>query len=376
MELFEGATKYEEFLIAKADVMRVPIGGTMELLPLCNMDCKMCYIRMTKAEMEQHGRMLSCDEWLNIARSAKEAGVLFLLLTGGEPLMFQEFKRLYTELTDMGFIITINTNGTLIDEEWADFFAKRPCRRMNITLYGKDNETYARLCGNPRGFTQVTRAVDLLKERNIPFRFNFTSTPYNIHQLSDLYDYAKSVQIPLFFTTNIFPPARKENGGACAPRLTPEQCAKAHVDGIRITNPGIIMPSYAQNYLKRLKDPIFNWASGKRCRAAISGFWINWRGELLPCGMFDQPRSSLLEHSFMDAWKHIVPQFRDIPLCQDCETCKKRNVCSVCLANCFTETGTTAGKPQYLCDTTDATIRLLLTYLPEEEQAEYRALLE
>lgn len=376
MELFDGVSGIENMLVAKADMMNVPIGGTMELLPLCNMDCRMCYIRMSKSEMARHGRMLSCDEWLKIAQSAKDAGVLFLLLTGGEPLMYPEFKRLYTELTEMGFIITMNTNGTLIDEEWADFFAKRPCRRMNITLYGKDNATYDELCGNPQGFTQVTRAVELLKERKIPFRFNFTCTPYNIDQLADLYDYAKGIGIPLYFTTKIFPPARKEQGAECSERLTPERCARAHVEGIRITNPGIIMPSYAQNYLKRLKDPIYTWSSGKRCRAAISGFWMNWHGELLPCGMFVEPKVSLLEYSFMDAWKKIAAEFKETPLCQDCETCKKRNVCSVCFANCYTETGTTAGKPQYLCETTDATIELLLQYLPKEEQMEYRKLLE
>ena len=377
MELFDGASgALENMLIVKADVKNAPIGGTMELLPLCNMDCKMCYIRMSKAEMEQHGRMLSCDEWLAVAQSAKEAGVLFLLLTGGEPLMYPEFKRLYLELLNMGFIITINTNGTLIDEEWADFFAQHPCRRMNITLYGKDDATYGELCRNPRGFSQVDRAVRLLKERNIPFRFNFTSTPSNIDQLAELYAYAQSVGIPMFFTTNVFPPARKEGEGDHQERLSPQRCAQAHVDGVRITKPGIIMPMYAQNYLKRLKEPVFNWASGKRCRAGISGFWINWKGQLLPCGMFDEPKVSLLESSFEDAWKQIAARFRETPLCEDCETCKMRNVCAVCFANCYTETGSTAGKPQYLCDTTMETIKLLLNYLTEEEKAEYQELLE
>ena len=37
----------------------------------------------------------------------------------------------------MGMILTINTNGTLIDETWADFFAQHPPRRINITLYGR-----------------------------------------------------------------------------------------------------------------------------------------------------------------------------------------------------------------------------------------------
>lgn len=376
MELFESTTKFEEMLVAKADVMRLPIGGTMELLPLCNMDCKMCYVRMDKAQMESQGSMLSCEQWLEIARSAREAGVLFLLITGGEPLMYPEFRKLYTALTDMGFIITINTNGTLIDEDWADFFAERPCRRMNITLYGKDNATYADLCRNPRGFAQVSRAAQLLKERSIPFRFQFTCTPYNLDQLPELHEYARSIGVPLHHTRYVFPPARKGETAAGIERLTPERCGEAVQIGAQAQNPGLPMDVFARVYLQKLKNPTPKWAEGARCRAAVSGFWINWKGELLPCGMFNEPKVSLLEHTFLDAWKMISTDFQQIPLCEECENCRKRNLCMVCFAACYTETGTTAGKPEYLCRATDAAIELFLPYLSEAEQKEYRQLLK
>ena len=109
MELFDIASMQdqEQFLIQKARYFKIPIGGTMELLPLCNMSCRMCYVRKTKKEVEKEGRMLSCDEWLEIAEKAKEAGILFLLLTGGEPLLFPEFERLYKTLIQMGFVIIV-----------------------------------------------------------------------------------------------------------------------------------------------------------------------------------------------------------------------------------------------------------------------------
>ena len=71
--------------------------------------------------------------------------ILFLLLTGGEPLLFPDFKTLYRRLRNLGMILTINTNGTLLDEAWADFFATYPPRRINITLYGADAASYDRL---------------------------------------------------------------------------------------------------------------------------------------------------------------------------------------------------------------------------------------
>lgn len=376
MELFDGVSPVEQMLVAKADVMKLPIGGSMELLPLCNMNCKMCYIRQSREEMESQGRMLTCDEWLAIAESAKRAGVLFLLLTGGEPLLFPEFKRLYTTLTDMGFVLTINTNGTLIDEEWAALFAKRPCRRMNITLYGKDDETYRALCRNPQGFTQVQKAVKLLKERKVPFRFNFTCTPYNVEQLPELYEFARSIDVPMAYSTHIFPPVRKGADVETIERLTPQECGRAYLAGVRSGNPNIPIEEIARATLDKLKQPIRNCASGNVCRAGYSGFWVNWKGELLPCGMFNEPKANLLEESFSDAWKEISQTFRGHPVCRECEICKKRNLCRVCAASCYTETGAVDGKPQYLCESTDEMIRLLLQYVSEEERNEYLMLLE
>ena len=120
----------EKMLVQKAYQRQAPVNGSLELLPLCNMNCDMCYVRLSKAEMEQKGRLRTKEEWIRLAHQMKDAGTLFLLLTGGEPLLFPGFKELYIELQNMGMILTINTNGTLINEEWADFFQKYKPRRM------------------------------------------------------------------------------------------------------------------------------------------------------------------------------------------------------------------------------------------------------
>ena len=134
MDPIQGATTLERRLVHKAKQSKVPINGSIELLPLCNMNCDMCYVRLSRTEMEAHGRLRSLDEWLQVAEELKKYGTLFLLLTGGEPLLYPEFKQLYIKLKDMGFVITINTNGTLISEVWADFFGEYKPRRINICL--------------------------------------------------------------------------------------------------------------------------------------------------------------------------------------------------------------------------------------------------
>ncbi len=54
----------------------------------------MCYVRMSKEEMNKVGRQRTVDEWIEIAEQAKEMGTLFILLTGGEPFLQKDFKEL------------------------------------------------------------------------------------------------------------------------------------------------------------------------------------------------------------------------------------------------------------------------------------------
>lgn len=115
---------YEKYLIEKAVLKHIPLNASLELLPLCNMNCDMCYVRLSKEEMENLGRLRTADEWLTLAKQMQEAGTLFILLTGGEPLLYPEFKKVYMGLRKMGMILTVNTNGTLINEKWADFLRK------------------------------------------------------------------------------------------------------------------------------------------------------------------------------------------------------------------------------------------------------------
>ena len=117
----ENTATMEKMILRRAARMQRPVSGTLELLPLCNMNCDMCYIRMDRREMEKKGTMYTADEWISLCEEMKEEGVLFLLLTGGEPLLFPDFRKLYTALKKMGMVLTVNTNGTLLDEEWADF---------------------------------------------------------------------------------------------------------------------------------------------------------------------------------------------------------------------------------------------------------------
>ena len=101
----------------KAYADGIPISGTFELTPRCNFRCPMCYVRLTSEETARRGGELPVEEWLRLAEEAKEAGTTWLCITGGEPLLYPDFEELYRELAEMGFFITLQTNGYLLAKE-------------------------------------------------------------------------------------------------------------------------------------------------------------------------------------------------------------------------------------------------------------------
>ena len=209
MDITSDATSLEKALFLKASKAERPIYGNLELLPLCNMNCDMCFVRLSPEEMKQQGRLRTLDEWKQVVREIAQEGVLFLQLTGGEPLLYPDFKELYSFIRSQGIIVTINTNGTLIDEDWADFFAQFPPRRINITLYGKDNETYERLCHLPHGFDKTIRGIKLLRERKVDVKLNGSLAKENFKDTDELFRIADELGVPMTPAAYMFPATRE-----------------------------------------------------------------------------------------------------------------------------------------------------------------------
>ena len=348
----------EKNMIKYAAAKSVPINGSFELLPLCNLNCKMCYVRLSREEMEKQGRLRTADEWLTLAEQMQKAGTLFLLLTGGEPLIYPDFKKLYLGLKKLGFIISVNTNGTLLNEEWADFFKENKPRRINITLYGADENAYKNLCNYPAGFEKTINALKLLKERNVPAKISFSATRANADMLGDIYRIGKELDM-LVETDTYMIPAIKERDLPIAEqsRLEPEQAAAARVAVMRHDMGDGVLGEYIDAVLKESENAN-TYPDCISCLAGNCGFTINWKGEMKPCVTFDEPAVSVFEVGFDEAWRQISQRTKEFHLNPKCVNCNLRVVCPTCVASAFLETGSYDGVPEYLCRYAAETLRL------------------
>ncbi|MDO4978495.1 MAG: radical SAM protein [Eubacteriales bacterium] len=359
---------YEDYLCDRASAYEQPILGTFELTPVCNMSCNMCYVRMKKSQVDSLGGLQPEEFWINLAKEAMDNGLLFLLLTGGEPLIYPNFRSLFTKLQSMGLFITMNTNGTLIDEDMAKFFHDHMLRRLNITIYGKDNETYERLCHNPQGFTQLERAIHYLKKYDVPVRLNCSITSQNYEQLDDFYRIAEEWEVPIEISYFMFPPNRREDKEHFEQyRMTAEQTAKIAY-AIHTHN---YSKEQKKEYAKAKLEHMEEYKNDKElkggfyCRAGNSSFWINWQGKMVPCGIMNGPVHDICTDGFKKCWDDVLVDVKKIKLSEKCFRCEKHEICPHCAAVEIAECGEFGISPDYPCQIADFYKDLLLKELEQ-----------
>ena len=354
----------EEKLCIKASLKGIPLTASFELTPLCNLNCKMCFIHHTKKEQMDIQRLRTVEEWLNIAKQLKELGTLFILLTGGEPLLYPGFVTLYKRLKEMGFIITINTNGTLIDEKIGKLFAKIKPRRVNVTLYGAEGNTYRNVTTRYDAFEETIKGISILKENNVQVKLNCSMIEDNKNDTKKILDIAERFSLPLEYNTYMFPCSRNKNHSFCENvRVSPLEAAKYSV---------YIKKRQKKNKYNESRQRVLDLYNNEnkleeldrhmRCRAGKSSCWINWKGEMTPCVFMETPSVNVMEVSVEEAWNEIRRRSYDILLPEKCVLCKHRAYCNICGAIANLE------KTDYLCQYMDKTIQILEDELTGEEK--------
>lgn len=319
----------------------IPLIGTFELTPRCTLDCKMCYVHLNESQM--HRQEISTDQWISLIDEACDAGMMYATLTGGECLLYPGFKDVYEHLSSRGILITVLTNGTLLDEEIIAWLAERTPRCVQISVYGSSPMGYEKVTGSASAFFKVDRAIDLLKQLEIPFGLAITLSKKMVDDFEDTYRYCRQKNSGSCNVSTYSFKAREETGRIYEDfALSIDEKVEIHkkrlrVDGRR-SKPNSCEEDKTENREVQNSVDVARH-KGIQCSAGRCQFSVSWDGKMNVCNVFDFAEVFPFKDGFNSAWKHINHRACEYILPTECFDCQYKEVCGVCPARHWLNSG-------------------------------------
>ena len=317
--------KWKRQMVRAAKEMEQPVVGHFELTPRCNLDCKMCYIHNQESNALRD-RELSTEKWKQIFDDAFDCGMLFANLTGGECLLRSDFKELYLHLWNKRVLITVMTNGTLIDDQYLAFFEKYPPVDFQISLYGSCEEGYRNVTGH-HGFEKAVRAIRALMNLKIPVHVAVTPSSYMRDDFINIRKFCKENKFwsnpSTFHLTK-----KRDNPDYNDHELSIEEIVNLSVEQAQLSRSLTPM----EGELPPSMGTATTAPKGTKCTAGKAIAVVSFDGTMHPCSMLPIGKASVLEMSYSDAWEKTKEAARKVLLGMECVGCAYDKTCPKCPA--------------------------------------------
>jgi radical SAM protein with 4Fe4S-binding SPASM domain len=343
-------------LWAKMKEHRGILSFDLEITARCNNDCRHCYINLSAGDRLARSRELTLQEIGDIADQAVALGAVWVLISGGEPLLREDFHEIYLLLKRKGLLVSVFTNATLVRDEHIALFRKYPPRDIEITVYGSTEETYERVTGRLGSFAAFTAGLNRLLECGVKVRLKAMAIRSNFYELPAIADFCHARtkdyfrfdhQLHLRFDHN-----EERNLMIKAERLTPEEIvALERADEERFAS------------LQKCCDILINEEFAHKgcdhlfhCGLGTGSFNVGYDGTFRLCSSLWAPETiyDLRQGTLREAWEQFVPKVRDMrsrrPEYQEnCRSCPIVNLCLWCPAHAHLETGELDTPIEYFC---------------------------
>ncbi len=337
-----------------------------ELTARCNLNCRHCYINVPAADKDCSHRELSLAEYERIAGEAVSMGALWVLITGGEPLLRPDFFELFTMLKRKGLLVSLFTNATLITDEHVRFFQTYPPRNLEISIYGVSAGTYESVTRVPGSFKLFMQGFQRLVSGGIPVRLKAMALRSNIHEIVEIGRFCRRYTKD-YYRFDPFLTLRYDGNPARNREIVTE----------RLTSAEIVLQEAADperfEALCRKRYPGSHGHAGETgcnhlftCNAGNAGLVVGPAGECRLCysswdpgTVFDLRRGSLTE-----AFMQFVPrvqrlEFNDSREVRECQRCPIIDLCQWCPANAFLETRSMEAMVPFFCELAHARAEML-----------------
>jgi SynChlorMet cassette radical SAM/SPASM protein ScmE len=289
------------------ETLSAPLEVFLALTNRCNCSCTHCNVAPTKNQGE-----LALGEWLEIIRELARVKVFRLWLSGGEPLMREDFFDLVSEIEKHHFFYGLNTNATLVTRDIARKLADlRRLTRIVVSLEGP----HAGIHDHMRGTGAFEKAMTGLRHltahlENIETYTTVTRT--NFRHIEEIILLALDIGVSSVKFNELLPLGQGfEQRAGLTLSNSERREVFSEVERLDQKYPDVIAGSYLEmgRFFKEFEDPKAapNCAPGylDSCRGGIQAVTIRPDGKVVPCDrLWDLIAGDLTRQSFKEIWFH------------------------------------------------------------------------
>jgi radical SAM protein with 4Fe4S-binding SPASM domain len=361
-------SSYGEFSLAlhhRLEDKRAPMEVSIEVTRRCPLECQHCYNNLPMGDLAARNRELSKEEYVALLDELADMGVLWVLFTGGEIFARKDFLEIYTHAKRKGFLITLFTNGILINEKIADYLSEYPPFGIEITLYGRTRETYETLTAKPGSYDRCMRGIQLLLDRGLPLKLKTVGTRVNKHEVHEMRRFAEELGIEFKFDSLINP--RIDCSQApLGIRLSPEEVVALDQQWQKVAD------EHRKTLERELAFPSTSSDDVYFCGGGIKGFAIDPYGMMSICVLSHRDVYDIRKGSVREGWEKFLLEvrFRKRTRPSKCGACQIRTVCSMCPANGELENGDAESPVDFLCEVAHLRAMVLGFTIPEHGDCE------
>jgi len=303
----------------------VPVHASIEITATCNLHCRHCYNAFSAEEDPLPWETLRC-----VLGSWAQMGLAGVELTGGEPLMHEEFLDILEFCTHKFSKVGVITNGTLIDRRFVDSVSNWANQLLfNVSLDGSTASRHDAIRGHG-SFDRTVAAIRLLRAAGIWVRAGMTTATYNIDDLEATLELAASLGVNDFTATPVHAFGR---GKQVAWGEVDEAQAVGYIYRALQRHPEVFHP--IEIVFPELNDRLGN------CGIGTKNIMVSPTGKLRACLYYaeseyvgDLRTQTLTEVFRSDAFRALATLRAPSPT--TCAGCRYETFCHNCIAKAMT----------------------------------------
>ena len=331
----------------------------------CNLFCTHCY--MSAAPHADVSGDLTTEECFRVIDEMAVVNPnLFLILTGGEPLVRRDIFDIASYASDKGFTCVLGTNGVLLGKKEARAMRTSGLQGASISLDSVDPEKHDSFRQLAGAFKNAIRGIENLKEEGLDFSLHMSVMSWNVSEIPAMIDFARQLGAKVL---NFFFLVQTGRGQAIID-IEPSQyreiltyLARAQGVGTEDANlagslfnqfgdPWTTSMGHANGVILRAKcaphfrkiiyelDPnspmLKNYAQGS-CPAGKHYCRITPEGDITPCPYMPVSAGNLRRNSFNEIWNTspVLNDLRDPHLGGRCGECEFSGICGGCRCRAY-----------------------------------------